>query len=52
MKYQYPDYPYLYNEEAGDPDHGFSPDAKFEDLPASWVCPIYGAEKTGFDQQE
>ena len=52
MEYQCPDCPYVYNEEAGDPDNGISPGTKFEDLPASWVCPICGAEKTGFEQQE
>ena len=44
MEYQCPDCPYVYNEEAGDPDSGISPGTKFEDLPASWVCPICGAE--------
>ena len=52
MEYQCPDCPYVYNEEAGDPDNGVSPGTKFEDLPASWVCPICGSEKTGFEQQE
>ena len=52
MEYQCPYCPYVYNEEAGDPDNGISPGTKFEDLPASWVCPICGAEKTGFEQQE
>ena len=51
-EYQCTDCPYVYNEEEGDPDNGISPGTKFEDLPASWVCPICGAEKTGFDQQE
>ncbi len=39
MEYQCPDCPYVYNEEAGDPDNGISPGTKFEDLPASWVWP-------------
>ena len=52
MKYQCSDCHYVYNEEAGDPDNGISPGTKFEDLPASWVCPICGAEKAGFEHQE
>ena len=48
MEYQCPDCPYIYNEEAGDPDNGISPGTKFEDLPASWVCPICGAEMTDY----
>ncbi len=52
MEYQCSDCPYVYNENARNPDNGFSSGTKFEDLTASWICPIYGAEKTGFDQQE
>ena len=52
MEYQCRDCPYVYDEEAGDPDNGISPGTKFEDLPASWICPICGAEKTSFEQQE
>ena len=52
MEYQCPDCSYVYNEEADDPSNRISPSNKFEDLPASWVCPICGAEKTGFEQQE
>ena len=49
MEYQCPDCPYVYNEEAGDPDNRICPGNKFQDSQASWVCPIYGAEKTGFE---
>ncbi len=52
MEYQCPDCHYIYNEEAGDPDNGVSLGTKFEDLPASWVCPICGSEKTDFEHQE
>ena len=52
MEYQCPDCPYVYNEEAGDPDNRISPDTKFQDLQASWVCPICGAEKADFEHQE
>jgi rubredoxin len=33
---------YVYNPSAGDPDHGVSPGAAFESIPASWVCPLCG----------
>ena len=52
MEYQCPDCPYVYNEEAGDPDNGISPGTKFEDLPANWICPVCGAEKAGFEHPE
>ena len=52
MEYQCPDCHYIYNEEAGDPDNGVSLGTKFEDLPASWICPICGSEKTDFEHQE
>ena len=48
MEYQCPE---IYSEEAGDPDNGISPGTKLEDLPASWVCPICGADKAGFENQ-
>ena len=35
MEYQYPDCPYAYSEEGGDPDNGISPGSKFEDLASS-----------------
>ena len=30
---------YIYDPEVGDPDRGFPPGTKFEDLPADWKCP-------------
>ena len=30
---------YVYDPEIGDPDRGFPPGTKFEDLPADWKCP-------------
>lgn len=30
---------YIYDPEIGDPDRGFPPGTKFEDLPADWKCP-------------
>ena len=40
MEYQCPDCPYVYNEEAGDPDNGISLGTKFEDLPAGLVLSV------------
>ena len=41
MEYQCPDYPYVYDEEAGDPDNGISPGTKFEDFqPAGFVLSV------------
>ncbi len=30
---------YIYDPEVGDPDRGFPPGTRFEDLPADWKCP-------------
>lgn len=42
---------YVYNEEAGDPDHGIAPGTKFADIPADWVCPVCGVGKDDFQKQ-
>ena len=52
MEYQCSDCPYVYDEEAGDPDNGISSSTKFEDLPANRICPVCGAEKASFEHQE
>jgi len=39
---------YVYDPEKGDPDSGVAPGTKFEDLPADWVCPVCGADKSNF----
>mgnify|MGYP000882001798 CR=1 FL=1 len=39
---------YVYDEAAGDPDHGVAPGTKFGDLPADWVCPVCGVGKADF----
>jgi len=41
---------YIYDPAKGDPDHGFPPGTKFEDLPDDWVCPECGAEKSLFQK--
>ena len=38
----------VYDPVAGDPDAGVALGTAFEDLPADWVCPVCGAEKSQF----
>lgn len=39
---------YIYDEAAGDPDHGIAPGTKFADIPDDWVCPVCGVGKDQF----
>lgn len=41
---------YIYNPEAGDPEHGVNPGTAFENLPEDWVCPVCGAAKDKFEK--
>ena len=43
---------YEYDPAVGDPDHGIAPGTAFEDLPDDWVCPICGAGKDMFEQEQ
>jgi flavin reductase (DIM6/NTAB) family NADH-FMN oxidoreductase RutF/rubredoxin len=43
---------YVYDEAQGDPDNGIAPGTKFEDLPASWTCPVCGADKSKFEKDK
>jgi rubredoxin len=36
---------YIYQPNTGDPEHGFPPGTKFEDLPENWTCPVCGVKK-------
>lgn len=40
---------YIYDPEAGDPANGIAAGTAFEDLPADWVCPLCGADKSNFE---
>ena len=42
---------YVYDEAKGDPDSGIAPGTRFEDLPADWVCPVCGADKSQFTKE-
>ena len=39
---------YVYDPDQGDPDNGIAPGTSFENLPADWVCPVCGADKSEF----
>lgn len=40
---------YIYDPAVGDPANGVPAGTAFEDLPASWVCPLCGADKSNFE---
>jgi rubredoxin len=42
---------YIYDPEKGDPDSGINPGTPFEELPADWVCPVCGADKSLFEKE-
>ena len=39
---------YIYEPEVGDSDGGISLGTHFEEIPADWVCPVCGADKSEF----
>ncbi len=41
---------YIYDPALGDPDGGIAAGTAFEDLPATWVCPVCGAAKDQFEE--
>lgn len=43
---------FVYDEEAGLPDHGIPPGTRFDDLPLNWKCPECGAGKEDFEAIE
>ncbi|MCR5404176.1 MAG: rubredoxin [Butyrivibrio sp.] len=43
---------YIYDEAAGDPDHGIEPGTKWEDLPVDFACPLCSVGKDDFTAQE
>ncbi|WP_301519213.1 rubredoxin [Corynebacterium variabile] len=40
---------YIYDESKGDPEEGFPPGTRWEDIPDDWECPDCGAAKADFD---
>lgn len=51
MKYVCSACGYIYDEEAGCPEMGIAPGTKFEDLPASFTCPLCGCGKDFFEKE-
>ncbi len=49
-KYRCLECEYIYDEEKGEPDRGYAPGTRWEDLPDDWCCPICGAPKDFFKQ--
>lgn len=39
---------YIYDPSVGDPDAGVAAGTPFDKLPADWVCPLCGADKSSF----
>lgn len=40
---------WIYDEAAGDPDHGIAPGTAWVDVPMNWTCPECGARKEDFE---
>lgn len=43
---------YIYDPEAGDPDHDIAPGTPFEELPEEWECPLCGVGKDQFSAEK
>jgi len=43
---------FVYDEEAGSPEHGITPGTRWEDVPEDWVCPDCGTGKADFEMLE
>ena len=40
---------WIYDEAAGDPEHGIAPGTRWTDIPMNWTCPECGARKEDFE---
>ncbi len=40
---------YVYDESAGDPEHGIKAGTRWEDVPEDWTCPECGIAKADFE---
>ena len=40
---------WIYDEAAGDPDHGIAAGTAWADVPMNWTCPECGARKEDFE---
>ena len=52
MKYKCRECGYIYDENAGDLNHGVKNDTKFIDVTEDWVCPNCGVSKNTFQKLE
>ena len=43
---------YEYKPQVGDPDNGIEANTDFEDQPEDWVCPLCGAGKEDFTEED
>ncbi|MBC8344129.1 MAG: rubredoxin [Bacteroidetes bacterium] len=43
---------YIYDPEAGDPEHGIEPGTAFDDIPDEWKCPLCTSGKEAFQEDE
>jgi rubredoxin len=43
---------WLYEEAAGDPEHGIAPGTAWADVPMNWTCPECGARKEDFEMAQ
>jgi rubredoxin len=43
---------FIYDPVEGDPDGGIPAGTPFEDIPATWFCPVCGARKSDFTPYE
>ena len=41
---------YVYDPQAGDPEHGVPPGTPWEQVPEDWVCPVCGVPKDMFEE--
>ena len=40
---------FVYDEAAGDPEHGIAAGTRWEDVPDTWACPDCGVAKADFE---
>jgi rubredoxin len=40
---------WIYDESAGDPEHGIAAGTRWIDIPMNWTCPECGARKEDFE---
>ncbi|MBH9553210.1 rubredoxin [Inhella gelatinilytica] len=40
---------FMYDEAAGDPEHGIPPGTRWADVDLNWTCPECGARKDDFE---